>query len=264
MNGIVEFIKNDSSKKSKFNCKGVIFLRDCKIVNSTIPLLLVLQDRDMRLDSIERALSVIPSEIKELEDKIKEEEVELKKFSDKVKELEASRAALRTIRLGVEDKIVKYKTQLLSIKKNDEYQAMLTQIDTSNKEVSDSEEKELEILFEIDISKQELEVQKLNTAKNIEEINSEIKTLNERQAEVNSQLEDARFARREAEKNLAPIFLEAYEKLCRSKKSKPILVPLEEGRCAGCHLKNSMDKEERALVSETPVFCEHCGRMIYS
>ena len=218
----------------------------------------------MRLDSIERTLSVIPAEIKEHTEKIAEEEAELKKFSDTIKELEASRIALRTVRLGIEEKVLKYKTQLLSIKKNDEYQAMLTQIDSSNKEVSDSEEKELEILYEIDSSKSEFEIQKANTAKNIAEINSEIDILNKRQAEVNSQLEDARFARRQAEQNVTPVFLEAYEKLCKTKKAKPLVVPLEEGRCAGCHLKNSMDKEERALVSETPVFCEHCGRMIYS
>lgn len=232
-------------------------------VKDDIKNLLVLQERDIKLRDIKLKLEAIPAEIAALNSKIDAEKSAIGEYLRAIKDKELARAALRGERKDVEDKIFKYKARLSIVKKNDEYTAINEAIDKCNLQVSALEEKELEILFSIDEMTPKLDAQKLAIQKKIDEVNLQIKQLEDNKKMLEGDLENAAFARRQAEKGISEIFLAAYERILNSKKRFPIVSYIEDSKCSGCHLKISADLEDFAKTCDRPIFCEHCGRIIY-
>ena len=220
--------------------------------------LLVLQDKDAKIFDLNSKIAVASAKIAECDKNIAQQKNLMGEFERAVGDLQNQRMSLRAERKAVEDRILKYKTQLLSVKKNDEYAALNAAIDKSGQEVSAFEEKELEIMFEIDEIAPKLEAEKQSRQKNIDEINSQKNLYAEQIENLKAQID-----RRRAETNVSPKFLTAYEAVLKSKKRLPVIAYVDDSRCSGCHLKISSDLETMAKLADNPVFCEHCGRLIY-
>ncbi len=225
--------------------------------------LLVLQDKDAKIFDINSKIAAASAKIAECEKNIEMQKTLIGEFEGKVAALQSRRMSLRAGRKAAEDRILKYKTQLLSVKKNDEYAALNAAIDKSVQEVSSFEEKELEIMFETDELKPKLEAEKRERQKNIDEINSQKNLFAEQIKNLNTAMENAQIDRRNAETKVSSKFLTAYEAVLKSKKRLPVIAYVDDSRCSGCHLKISSDLETMAKLADNPVFCEHCGRLIY-
>ena len=67
-----------------------------------------------------------------------------------------------------------------------------------------------------------------------------------------------------AQKNVeSEIWLEAYLTLKRNKKPLPLVVKLDKGQCCGCFLKVSGETADNVANSDSPIYCEHCGKILY-
>src|SRR5476651_764503 len=70
-----------------------------------------------------------------------------------LRELESKKKLLETEIGSAEQTLAKYRTQQLSLKKNEEYQAMGHEIETVQGQISEMEGRELEIMFSIDVAR---------------------------------------------------------------------------------------------------------------
>ena len=112
--------------------------------------LLILQDRDSKRIGLETQLKSIPREVAALEQRIAAEKNAIETARTELKELETRKKLLETEIGSTETKLAQYRTQQLSIRKNDEYQAMGQQIAATQVQISELEGKELEIMYSID------------------------------------------------------------------------------------------------------------------
>src|SRR5208282_3818178 len=115
-----------------------------------IELLLVLQDRDMRRLSIEAQQKAVPREVTAVEQRIAAEKAAIDAAKGELRELESKKKLLETEVGSAEELRARYRTQQLSVKKNDEYQALGHEIDHAQAQIDDLEGKELETLYAID------------------------------------------------------------------------------------------------------------------
>jgi predicted nucleic acid-binding Zn-ribbon protein len=112
--------------------------------------LLILQDRDLRRLGIEAQLKAIPREIAGVEQRILADRASIEAARTELKDLEVAKKALET-EIGVaEQKLGKYRTQQLSVRKNDEYQALGHEIETVQGQIGTLEGQELETMYRID------------------------------------------------------------------------------------------------------------------
>ncbi len=233
-------------------------------MNAGIHKLLTLQKFDLALIKTKSRLADIPLEIDLVRDKIKAARKIFEQAEDVQKRMEADRLALRTERFAAEDKILKYKNQLLSVKKNDEYQAMLSQIEGVKNEVSQIEEKEIELLYGID-------GQVKTVAEKLKEFEAEralfegqIELKNAERIECEGRLAAAQKDVDAARAEVPEAYIEAYDRLKKAGKRMPVLVAIQAEKCDGCHLGLSKMLVGEAVTAEVPVFCEQCGRMVYA
>src|SRR6187399_804589 len=94
------------------------------MLNPVIQALLILQDRDAKRLGLEAQLKAIPGDISRVEQKIAAEKSAIDTARLEMRDLESKKKVLETEIGSAEDKMGRYKTQQLSVRKNDEYQAL--------------------------------------------------------------------------------------------------------------------------------------------
>ncbi|MEX0326735.1 MAG: zinc ribbon domain-containing protein, partial [Puniceicoccaceae bacterium] len=99
-----------------------------RMVAEWLQKLLILQDRDSRCDGIQRQLDAIPGEISAEESNISKLQEKLAALETEARDLEVRRLDLEGEVEQTEAAIVKYKTQQMQVKKNEEYTALENEI----------------------------------------------------------------------------------------------------------------------------------------
>jgi uncharacterized protein len=234
--------------------------------SAAIETLLILQDRDLKKRSLEAQLKAIPAEIATVENKINAEKGAIENARIELKDLEVKKKSIETEIGSAEQKIGQYKTQQLSIRKNDEYQALGHQIETAQQGVSELEGKELEIMYSIDEAKKRFAAAEAELKANISGHETRIRTLRERVQNLAIELKAAEAEVLTARQPVGEPRLRLYDRI--AVRSMPAIVPVHAGKCGGCHLKVSSEVESAARGKATDLLealptCDQCGRIVF-
>lgn len=226
--------------------------------------LLIVQDRDTSLQKIVQDLDRIPIERAAIEKLIAEEEGNVEKASHALKEKEVQRHELDVEVKSKEASLARFRTQQLEIKKNDDYRAMTQQIEQTEAEIGALEEKEIELMLEIDTTREAFEAEKVTIQERIVVQKKEITLLNEREANLNASVDEAKAALDGARSKADETFLEHYDRVRKLTKRAPYVAPIEEHKCGGCHLRVSNEVSKTAFDHGEAHFCDQCARMVYA
>ncbi len=221
-----------------------------------------LQDRDMRRLALEQQLKAAPRDIAAIEAKIAAEKQAIESAKTEWRELEAKKKLLETEIQGTEQKIAKYRTQQLEVRKNDEYRALTHEIETAQTAIGGFEEEELKIMFSIDEAKKRFAAAEAGLKTNISGYEGKIRTLQAHETELQTEVQAAVAAAEAARPAVPEDQLKIYDRLAR-KPGLPVCVPVSGGRCGGCHMKVSANIEFEARKGENIVTCDQCSRMVY-
>jgi predicted nucleic acid-binding Zn-ribbon protein len=228
--------------------------------------LLILQDRDVKRLGLEAQLKAVPVDIGAVERKIAAEKAAIDAAKTEVKELETKKKLLETEIGSAEDKLGRYKTQQSLVKKNDEYQALGHQIETTGKEIGELEGQELEVMYSIDEAKKKFAAAEAELKANISGHESRIKTLRERETNLAAELKTVQAEVAAARVPVAAPHIRIYDRVAA--RNMPAVVAIHGLSCGGCHLKISSEVESAARgkgVDPTialPI-CDQCGRIVY-
>ena len=158
--------------------------------------------------------------------------------------------------------IQKYDEQLLAVKKNEEYQALLHEIDALKKQINLNEERIIQGMMDQDESKARLEEDK-------KRIDVELKDIDRQCAEIDTELEEAIKVRKALEQDRGPLVAETdqqllsrYTRIRASMKVGAAAVPLSNNVCTGCHMFVTPQIVNEILAGEIRS-CQHCGRLLY-
>jgi predicted nucleic acid-binding Zn-ribbon protein len=226
--------------------------------------LLIVQDRDVAVQKIEQELARIPQERGALEGHITAEEANIEAASHALKEKEVERSELDTEIKSKEEAIARFRTQQLEVKKNDEYRALTHQIEQTEQEISDLEERGIELLLEIDETSETFQEEKATIDARIVEEKNQISLLSEREVNLKASIDEAKAAVETARSVVDENYLSHYDRVKKLSKRPPYVVRIEAHKCGGCHLRVSNEVNGSALVAGDPHFCDQCARMVYA
>jgi predicted nucleic acid-binding Zn-ribbon protein len=226
--------------------------------------LLIVQDRDTSLQKIVQDLDRIPIERAAIEKLIADEEANVEKASHALKEKEVQRHELDVEVKSKEASLARFRTQQLEIKKNDDYRAMTQQIEQTEVEIGELEEKEIELMLEIDTAREAFNAARVIIEERIIVQKKEIELLCEREVNLKSSVEDAKAALETSRSHADEAFLEHYDRVRKLTKRAPYVAPIEEHKCGGCHLRVSNEVSKTAFDHGEPHFCDQCARMVYA
>jgi len=223
--------------------------------------LLILQDRDSKRLSLEVQLKAVPGEIAAVEKKIAAEKAAIDAARTEVKELETKKKLIETEIGLAEQKLAKYRTQQSLVRKNDEYQALGHEIETTQAAISALEEQELGVMYQIDEAKRRFAAAEAVLKQNISGHEGRIRTLREREGSLSTELKSALGDVATARAPLEEPVLRLYDRVAL--RQQPACTAIRGGKCSGCHLKVSGEVESVARKGEVLATCDQCGRIVY-
>lgn len=234
------------------------------MADQQIEKLLIVQDRDIALQRIQKELARIPQERLAIEKLIENETKNIETASYALKQKEVERHELDTEVKAKESAINRFRNQQLEVKKNDEYRALTHQIEQSEQEIGQLEEREIELMLEIDTTREAFEVEKATIDQRIVEQNKQIVLLQEREEHLKGSVNEAEAAFEEACTAVEENYIENYHRVKKLCKRPPYVARIEAHKCGGCHLRVSNEVSSAAHSHGEPSYCDQCARMVYA
>ncbi len=225
--------------------------------------LLKLQELDLELKKIQAEHDSIPAQMEEIERdhnelnaQIEEQESELKILKVAIREAEGKVTFL-------DEMSKKYKQQLLMVKTNREYSALLTEIERVKRE-----KEELEELIIQDMEKAEA------LSAEIKEKNGRLEELSKERQGKKDELDvklkelgkEITICKRKREKLAGEVnrpTLKLYERIMNSRVNRAVVPIRSSGSCGGCFAHVPIQKVADIRKGSQIYTCDGCGRILY-
>jgi hypothetical protein len=223
---------------------------------------LPLQELDLRIETCRARELEIPKQKGKFEVQRTRLAAELEEREKGLKSLQLEQRECESEIIQKQGQIGKYEQQLLAVKKNEEYQALLHEIDQLKKQIGLKEERIITLLVEIDGAKERL-------AEDRRRIEAEMKGLDGQCAAVDRELAEAVARRHVLEKERLPLeekversLLSRYNRIRVSKKTGAAVVPLNGSTCVGCNMTITPQIVNEIMAGKVHT-CAHCGRLLF-
>jgi len=224
--------------------------------------LIILQDRDRKILTMEDELSRIAPERQELESMLSAASSLLDNAKLKVKQLETERKKLE---LDVDAKkglIDKYSIQQFQTKKNEEYRALAHEIEGCKAAIVKLDDQQIELMEQIEMQQQEVAKATQHAAAIKKTADSRTADLNTSEAGLRKELADLQTNRGELADAVEGIARSKYERLLKQK-GHNVVVGIQHGVCGGCHMQLSRSVIVGCQGDQDLVPCPNCGRILY-
>jgi len=163
-----------------------------------------------------------------------------------------------------QQQITKYNQQLNAVKKNEEYQALLHEIELLNKQIGIKEERIISIMMEMDDAQARLEEDRKRINDELKDIEAQCATIDGELAEVVREREALEAKRQPLEEKVDAELMARYKRIRNSKRTGAAVVPLTGESCSGCYMSVRPQIVNEILAGHKVHACAHCGRLLYN
>ncbi len=223
--------------------------------------LLILQDRDRKIRTLQQEVKMAPLERKELEAKLAAANAGLDAAKLKSKENEVERKKLEVDAQIRRDQIAKFNAQKFQTRKNEEFQAFNNEIKRFEEEVRVIEDKELDFME----TGEKLKAAVAEADKNAQAMRAsaqrQVADLDAKATAMAAQLIELEKERTAFAAAIEEELVDTYERLFKNKGEA--VVALDHDVCTGCHMKVIAQTSVLVRGRKTVVHCENCGRILY-
>ncbi len=224
--------------------------------------LLKLQRLDMSIRTLGHDLQQIPKKKKMIDEKVGSvrEPFELAKMEREG--LEAERLALEETLKSLDERERDLKLKMPDIRSNEEYSALLKEMDAVKKAKDDAENhslKDMEHTEQLDLELPPLEAAFLEGEKTVA---GERKALSNEQENLESELLAKKKERQSLQKEMDPVWFHKYTHIS-AKRNGLAVVAVNAETCQGCFIGVRPKLIQDLRYAEEVVFCEGCQRILY-
>ena len=236
-------------------------------MDDTIQKLLDVQDKDERIANLQKMIDSVPEEKERISQELagaeaqaEEAKLGLQKVQSKINDIESDIQAAHA-------RIADLNTKSTTVKKNDEYRAILDQIEAIKKQISDFEDNQLELMDEVEEAKGACdEAAKVKDAAD-KRIKAAQADLDVRAQNCQAQIEKIKSDRDELAGSIGDDQMRFYNRLIAQQKPgmpfRKAIVPIEDNCCGACFLAIPPDKRNKVQAGHDVVTCGQCGAILY-
>ena len=231
-------------------------------MQSDLEKLLRLQIIDYDLGELERSKEYLPDMMVNLHREI--EEVR-EKSTTAAKLLEEAKIKQKNLELDLaakEQELQKFQKQMMTIKTNKEYDALVAEIDAVKTVISNKESEFLETMDRLAELEKETPDLKEKRAR-VEENNSrQLSILQEKIDSIGDKMAHKEQERKAVTVDIPRATLAVYERVHRGK-GGAVVVAVRKRSCSACHKALTPQKVQEIRREDRIYTCDSCGRLIY-
>ena len=223
--------------------------------------LLTLQDVDKEIRRLQDEIAELPKRVATIEQKLAGTKAQLEKAQGAIKADEAARRKFETNISDLRGKISKYRDQSLDVKTNDQYKALLHEIQFAEKDITANEDKILELMVNADARDKEVKAAQAELKAETAEIEKEKEQARQRTAEDQKLLGDAKGKRDQLRTGIREDLLRHYERVSKFRGSG--ISEVRDHKCMACQVMLRPQTYNDVRSGKETVICDSCQRILY-
>ena len=232
-------------------------------MNPDLQKLIELQQIDARIAALRAEVAALPKEVAQIEAKLAGSKAKVEAAQAAMKADESARRKHESDIKDQQEKISKYRDQSLKVKTNQEYKALLSEIEHAEAEIAKLEDKILEIMVAADARKETLKQAEATLKADTAENEKEKEHAREQTAEDEKQLAELGGP---AQRSYAPASakrrLTHYDRVLKLRGSVLAAVHEDES-CSACRVRLRPQVFQDVMSNEQIVTCFYCNRILY-
>src|SRR6202034_4141268 len=223
--------------------------------------LLKLQEVDKEIRRLQDEIAELPKRVAAIEHKLAHTKLQLEKAQAAVKADEAARRKHDTVIADLRGKISKYRDQSLDVKTNDQYKALLHEIQFAEKEIAATEDKILELMVNADARDKEVKSAQAELKAETAEIEKEKADARQRTAEDEKLLAEWNAKRDQMRSGVNEDLLRHYERVSKFRGSG--ISEVLDHKCMACQVMLRPQIYNDVRTGQQTVVCDSCQRILY-
>ena len=231
-------------------------------MNSDLHKLIDLQQVDTRVAALRAEIAALPKEVAQIEAKLAGSRAAVEKAQTAMKADEAARRKHESDIKDQQEKISKYRDQSLKVKTNQEYKALLSEIEHAEAEIAKLEDKILEIMVAADARKEALKQAETTLKADTAENEKEKEHAREQTAQDEKELGELTGQRNQLRSGIADDTLRHYDRVLKLRGSA--IAPVHENQmCGVCRVILRPQVYQDVMKGDEIMMCDSCQRILY-
>jgi predicted nucleic acid-binding Zn-ribbon protein len=223
--------------------------------------LIALQQADREIFRLKEEVAALPKRMAAIEERLAGTKAVLEKAKTAVKADEAARRKYESAISDQQQKISKYRDQSLAVKTNEQYKALLHEIQFAEQDIRANEDKILELMVNAEIREKDVKAAELELKAETAEIEKEKIEARERTAEDEKQLAEWNAKRDTARTGVDADLLRQYDRVAKHRGTG--LSEARDHKCMACQVMLRPQTYNEVRAGNQVVTCESCQRILY-
>lgn len=232
-------------------------------MNTNLQHLIELQRLDDAIRELEAEIAGLPRKVAEIEGQLTGTLRRVEADKNALAENQKSRRRREGEITALRDKISHFKDQSRSVKTNEQYRALLHEIEFHEAQIRQIEDQILGEMIESETVDRRLRETEQKLAVERQRAQTEIAAAQQRQRQQEQKLAEVRAERAQARQPVALELYESYERIARGRKGMALAPVLADGTCGGCHVRMRPQAFNELMTNEQILTCESCYRILY-
>ena len=223
--------------------------------------LIELQKADREISRLNDEVAALPKRVAAIEQKLAGTKAGLESAKAAVKADEGARRKYEAAIHDLQQKISKYRDQSLDVKTNEQYKALLHEIQFAEQEIRGNEDKILELMVNAEVREKEVKAAEAELKAEAAEIEKEKVEARQRTAEDEKQLAEWNAKRDAARSGVNPDLLRQYDRVAKYRGTG--LSEVRDQKCLACQVILRPQTYNEVRAATQVLACDSCQRILY-
>jgi uncharacterized protein len=223
--------------------------------------LLELQVADKEIRRLQEEVAALPKRVAVIEQKLAGTRAQLEKAQSAAKGDETNRKKFEANIKDLQARISKYRDQSLDVKTNEQYKALLHEIQFAEQEIRLNEDRILEVMVNVEAREKEVKAAEAELKAETAEIEKEKEDARKVTAEDPKKLTEWNAKRDGLRQGISEDVLRQYERVAKFRGSG--LAEVRDHKCMGCQVMLRPQTYNEVRNGEKVMICESCSRIYY-
>jgi predicted nucleic acid-binding Zn-ribbon protein len=220
-----------------------------------------LQVADKEILRLREEIAALPKRVAAIEEKLAATRAKLEKAKAAAKADEAARKKYEANILDLQGKISKFRDQSLAVKTNDQYKALMHEIQFAEQEIRANEDKILEVMMNTEARDKDVKAAEAVLKAETAEIEKEKEQARQRTTEDETLLAEWNAKRDGLRAGVDPDTLRRYERVMKYRGSG--LSEVRDQKCTACQVMLRPQTYNDVRSGQKIIECESCQRLLY-